>query len=49
MNGKPEKFYYSVLVKGGEKLDEVWTNQYCMVVPFSLGTRVLCLFTTFVC
>ena len=23
VNGKPQKAYYSVLVKGGEKLDEV--------------------------
>ncbi|KAF8408945.1 hypothetical protein HHK36_005015 [Tetracentron sinense] len=27
VNGKPQKIYYSVLVKGGDKLDEVWNNR----------------------
>lgn len=26
VNGRPQKVYYSVLLKGGDKLDEVWKN-----------------------
>lgn len=28
VNGKQEKFYYSVLVKGGDKLDEVCIDKH---------------------
>jgi len=31
-DGKSQKVYYSVLVKGGDKYDEVWTKHPCFML-----------------
>lgn len=36
-DGKSQKVYYSVLVKGGDKYDEVWIKHPCFMLCFEFS------------